>query len=113
MIDLRPLKWYRKLATKKGRLEAGFFIVEGHRAIRQIMSRHPEAITEILTMEEPLPIYRDYAVGVVTESQFRSICLTRTPKGIMAVVRLPVETYSDSLPEDAGYKILLLEDMIQ
>jgi TrmH family RNA methyltransferase len=29
----------------------------------------------------------------------------------VAVVRLPVETYSDSLPDDAGNKILLLEDI--
>ena len=29
----------------------------------------------------------------------------------MAVVRLPVDTYSGSLPEDAGNKILLLEDI--
>ncbi|MFC1903355.1 TrmH family RNA methyltransferase [Chloroflexota bacterium] len=108
---LKPLKWYKKLATRKGRLEAGAFLVEGNRAIKQIMSSHPEAIIEILTMEEPLPVYRNYTVRLVAESQIRFICLTKTPHGTIAVVRLPSETYSDSLPEDAGNKILLLEDI--
>lgn len=108
---LKPFSWYKKLATKKGRLEAGAFLVEGHKAIKQIITSHPDEITEILTIEEPHPLYRNYAVRVVTESQFRSICLTRTPQGTMAVVHLPVDMYSGSLPEDVGNKILLLEDI--
>ncbi len=108
---LKQLKWYKELATKKGRLEAEAFLVEGEKAIRQIMSRHPEAIIEILTVAEPLPVYRDYAVRLITESQFHSICSTRTPQGIMAVVRMPGKIYSAGLPEDTGNKILLLEDI--
>ncbi|MFC2016915.1 TrmH family RNA methyltransferase [Chloroflexota bacterium] len=108
---LKPFKWYKKLATKKGRLEAGAFLVEGDRAIKQIINSHPDEIIEILTIEEPLPVYRNYTVRLVTESQFRSICLTRTPQGTMAVVYLPVDMYSDYLPENAGNKILLLEDI--
>jgi len=108
---LKPLRWYKKLATKKGRLEAGAFLVEGDRAIKQIISSHPDEIIEIITIEEPLPAYRNYAVQLVTESQFRSICLTRTPQGTMAVVRLPVDMCADYLPEAVGNKVLLLEDI--
>ena len=108
---LKPFKWYRKLATKKGRLEAGAFIVEGTRSINQIISNHPDEIIEILTTEEPLSVYRNYAVRVVTESQFRYICQTKTPQGVMAVVRIPVDIWSDCLPDDTGNKILLLEDV--
>jgi len=110
-LEPKPLKWYKKLATKKGRLETGAFLVEGDRAIRQIIGGHPDQIIEILTVEEPLPVYGNYNLRSVTESQFRSICLTRTPQGTMAVVRLPADTYSGSLPGDAGNKILLLEDI--
>ena len=85
--------------------------MEGDRAIRQILSSHPAEIIEILALEEPLPVYRNYNVRLVTESQFRSICLTRTPQGIMAVANLPVDIGSGSLPEDIGDKILLLEDI--
>ena len=108
---LKPFRWYKKLATKKGRLEAGAFLVEGDRAIKQIISSHPDEIIEILTIEEPLPVYRNYTVRLVIESQFRSICSTMTPQGTMAIVRLPVDICSDSLPEDVGNKILLLEDI--
>jgi TrmH family RNA methyltransferase len=108
---LKPFKWYRKLATKKGRLEAGAFIVEGTRSINQIISNHPDEIIEILTIEEPLPVYSNYVVRLVTESQFRYICQTKTPQGVMAAVRIPVDIWSDCLPDDIGNKILLLEDI--
>lgn len=110
-IPLKPLKWYKKLATKKGRLEAGAFLVEGNRAIRQILSTHPDEIIEILTVEEPFPVYHNYPLRLVTEIQFRSICHTRTPQGTMAVVRLPADIYSNSLPKETGSKILLMEDI--
>jgi len=111
LTPLKPLKWYRKLATKKGRLEAGAFIVEGTRSINQIINNHPDEIIEILTTEEPLPVYGNYVVRVVTESQFRYICQTKTPQGVMAVLRIPADIWSDCLPGDIGNKILLLEDV--
>lgn len=108
---LKPFKWYRRLATKKGRLETGAFIVEGTRSINQIISNHPDEIIEILTIEEPLPVYSNYVVRLVTESQLRYICQTKTPQGVMAAVRIPVDIWSDCLPDDIGNKILLLEDI--
>jgi TrmH family RNA methyltransferase len=108
---LKPLSWYKKLASRKGRLAAGAFIVEGDRAIRQVISRRPGEIAEVLATEKPSGIYRDYPLRLVTGSQFDSISQTRTPQGIMAVVRLPAEIYSDDLPGMAGGKILLLEDI--
>jgi len=108
---LKPLKWYKKLATKKGRLEAGAFIVEGTRSINQIISNHPDEIIEILTIEEPLPDYSNYVVRLVSESQFRYICQTKTPQGVMAAVRIPVDIWADRLPGDTGNKVLLLEDI--
>jgi len=108
---LKSLKWYRNLAARKDRLEAGAFLVEGNKAIRQIIAAQPEAVLEILAVEEATPIHHAYPTRLVTESQFQYICSTRTPQGIAAVVRLPLETYDDSLPESAGKKILLLEDI--
>jgi len=108
---LKPLKWYKNLATMKGRLEAGAFLVEGDRAIKQVISNHPNEILEIITTEEPPPLYGRYSTRFVTDSQCRSICSTKTPQGIMAVVRLPSNIYSEHLPQDVGAKILLLEDI--
>jgi TrmH family RNA methyltransferase len=108
---LKPLKWYRELGESKARRQAGVFLVEGERAIRQIIGGHPEAIMEIIATAEPPPTYHHYPVRRVTESQFRYIGHTRTPQGIMAVVRLPEAALSDRLPEEAGDKILLMEDI--
>ena len=110
-FPLKPLKWYKKLATRKGRLEAEAFIVEGERAISQIIAGSPEQVIEILTVNEPPPVYRKYPVRSITESQCDYICSTKTPQGSMAVVRMPVEIYSDHLPDDTGNRILLLEDI--
>ncbi len=110
-VPLKPLNWYKKLATKKGRLEARAFIVEGERAIRQIIDNHPDELAEILTIEEPRAVYRRYPLRFLTRGQFHSICSTITPQGIMAVVNLPRGVYSEKLPNDTGNKILLLEDI--
>ncbi len=109
--QLKPLKWYKELAGKKGRLEAGAFAVEGDRAIRQIMNVHPDEITEILAIDEPPDACRGYPVRRLTESQFRYVSSARTPQGIMAIVRIPEGIYSARLPQDPGKRILLLEDI--
>lgn len=109
--SLKPLKWYRTLATDKGRIESGAFLIEGHRAISQIIAIQPDAIVEIITSGAVQPMYRDYPIRHVTDRQFNSICQMKTPQGLLAVVRLPLETYSNQLPHNAGNKILLLEDV--
>jgi TrmH family RNA methyltransferase len=108
---LKPLKWYRELEGKKGRLEAGAFLVEGNKAIQQIMMNNPNAVLEIIAIENVPYIYKEYPVRLVTASQFRYISHTQTPQGILAVVRLPLDIYSTELPRNIGNKILLLEDI--
>jgi len=108
---LKPLKWYRELAEKKGRLEAGAFIIEGDKAIRQVAASHPDAIMEILAVDEPPPFFRKYPARLVTSSQFQYVSSNQTPQGILAVVRLPADVYTARLPGDTGFKILLLEDI--
>lgn len=110
-MPVKSLKWYRQLADRKGRLEAGFFLVEGEKAIRQIVASHPEAITEIIAVEEPPADFRHYPVREVSESQFRYISSTQTPQGMTAVVKIPEDLYTANLPEDTGNRILLLEDI--
>jgi TrmH family RNA methyltransferase len=108
---LKPLKWYKSLATGKGRREAGAFIVEGEKAVKQILAAQPEKAIEILTRGEPPPTYRNNPVRVLTESQFNAICQTSTPQGILAVVKLPAAIYTSSLPRNTGRKVLLMEDI--
>lgn len=108
---LKPLKWYRDLADKKARLEAGVFMVEGDKAIRQVMGLRPDAITEIIAAGEFDPDFLRYPIRQVTPSQFSYFSSARTPQGIAAVVRIPADVYTPALPRDPGSKILLLEDI--
>jgi TrmH family RNA methyltransferase len=108
---LRPLKWYKTLATAKGRAESGVFLIEGDRSIRQVIASHPKSISEILTTDELASVYKDYPVRHLTESQFKSICLTKTPQGPLAVIKMPDDIDSSVLPGDMGDRVLLLEDI--
>jgi RNA methyltransferase, TrmH family len=111
IMPQKPLKWYRELAEKKGRLNAGVFLVESEKAIRQIMGSHPEAILEIVSFNE-LPLdFCKYHEHKVSESQFSYISSAQTPQGIAAVVKLPPDTYTTRPPSNTGDKILLLEDI--
>jgi TrmH family RNA methyltransferase len=107
----KSLKWYRQLVDKKGRLETRCFLVEGERAIKQIVASHPDAITEIIAVENPPADLRNYPVHTVTTSQFQYISSVQTPQGIMAVVKIPQDVYSPKLPKDIGSHVLLLEDI--
>ncbi|MDD4874267.1 MAG: RNA methyltransferase, partial [Dehalococcoidales bacterium] len=110
-IPLKPLKWYKNLADKKERLELGVFLVEGERAIRQIANNNDGAIVELLSTGELPSFCGTYPYRHITGEQLRSITSAATPQGIIAVVRLPADIYSDNLPDNPGSKILLLEDI--
>ncbi len=108
---LKPIKWYKALADRKERIESGVFLVEGERAVRQIAENNPDAIVEVLSTGELPSFCRTYAYRCITGEQLRSITSATTPQGIIAVVRIPQDIYSASLPDDPGSKILLLEDI--
>ncbi|MCX5996755.1 MAG: hypothetical protein NTV42_03870 [Chloroflexi bacterium] len=108
---MQPLKWYKGLSVRELRMEAGAFLVEGARAISQLVSSHPGEVREILFTTELPTLYEKFTSRLVTEGQLRSICSSKTPQGIAAVVRMPHDIYSDSLPAATGSKILLLEDI--
>ncbi len=108
---LKPMKWYRKLAARKGRLEAGAFVVEGERAVRQLVAGHADEIVEIVAVDRVPAAFRTVPCRLLTEDQFAGISQTRSPQGILAVVSLPAETYSAEVPAVPGDRLLLLEDV--
>ncbi len=108
---LIPIKSYKKLLSRKGRIESGTFAVEGERAIRQIIQSQPESVIEILANEKESAVFDDYPIRILTEKQFNSISQMETPRGIMAVMSLPADTYSEVLPRETGNRVLLLENI--
>ena len=99
------------MSSARARREQGFFIIEGNRAIDQVVAAEPASVEEILATEaasvEAVRFSR--ATRILTDSHFRTICASTTPQGIAAVVRIPEATYKPALPEKAGERILLLE----
>jgi RNA methyltransferase, TrmH family len=86
------------------------FLVEGVRAITQVMTLHGDRVLEIVTVNEDSPM-KGVPVRYITPAQFRSISSMKTPQGLMAVVRLPGDTDQKHFPSDPGTPILLMEDI--
>ena len=109
--SLMPLKSYRKLATTNGRIELGAFLVEGKRSVNQMLESFPERIKELLVLEGNKPVAGSFPTRFLTSRQLQLISQMETPQDIIAVVKLPEDIYADALPENAGLKILFLEDI--
>jgi TrmH family RNA methyltransferase len=110
---LKPLSWYKSLHDSIGRRESGAFLVEGVRAITQISCASPGAIKELLCAEDEIvPKVLDCPVRRLTRPQFKSVCLSRNPGGPLAVVAVPADAESASLPAaEHGDRILVCEDI--
>ncbi len=108
---LRSLKWYKQLEHSNVRAQEGFFIAEGARAVEQIVRTSPDSVDEILVSEEYRlgVMYADKNVRTISASQMHSVSAQKTSQGIIAVVKIPEDSYSDTVPNDAGGRILLLE----
>lgn len=110
--SLQPLSFYKSLHESRGRRDAGAFLVEGGRAVMQIAQCSPDSIEEILSTEsEPLPELRRYPHRLVTDSQLKGMATSNTPSGMLAVVKIPRDSYSGLLPANADGRILALEDV--
>jgi RNA methyltransferase, TrmH family len=108
---LKPLSWYKDLSDGRNRRECLCFLVEGRRAIDQIKKVSPQSIEEILISEKvPLAIKDIHCpVRTLTDRQFDSICPSKTPQGIAAVVKIPEDSYAPDLPQKLGRRIVILE----
>lgn len=107
----RGIKWYKKLTTRKGRLERGVFLVEGIRAVRQIIQQQPEAIVEVLCLHPPAPELQRFPTSRIEKRQLSAIANTKNPPDVLAIVAFTPQLYSDQLPDLIGSHVLLLEDV--
>ena len=110
---MKPLSWYRELGDPRKRGQYGCFLVEGPRAVEQILATAPLAIEELL-MAEGVTGYAASArcpVRRLSDRQFSSIATVKTPQGIAAVVRIPTLCREDQLPDEPGERLLLLDDI--
>ena len=85
--DNKIVKYVRKLSQKKYRDEYGCFIVEGVRAVGDVLG-YPGAETETVVVSESR--CGDYpGAVVVSDEAFASMCETENGQGVLSVVRIP------------------------
>lgn len=107
---LRPLTWYRDLHDHSRRREEEAFLVEGSRALSQILQARPGAVIEILVAEgETFAAAAGRPVRAVQRSRLKPLCPSLHPAGPLAAVAMPPDVYSETAPADPGTRILLLE----
>ncbi len=86
------------------------FLIEGPRAILQIIRTHPNSVQEILIDESFEMKYSfEKNVRILSSRQFTSIAPSKSPQGVLAIVSMPSNLNAIELPETYGSKILLLE----
>ncbi|MCU0608447.1 MAG: RNA methyltransferase [Chitinispirillaceae bacterium] len=99
-MTVRPLSFYKELTeSTRLRQQHGFFLVEGRRATDQIIAAGVD-VDEILVCEADSHFQTEFPRRILTGRQFKSICTSKTPAGIAAVIKLPALVYSDRLPEE-------------
>ncbi|MEW6428292.1 MAG: RNA methyltransferase [Thermodesulfobacteriota bacterium] len=110
-LPLRPLKWYKALATARGRKEAGSFLVEGVRQVRQLLLSGNLSLVEVLLEEgKEIDLPGDVPVRVLTPAQLRGISDAEAPGGIVGVAAMPADVAAAALPLVIG-RVLFLEDI--
>ena len=95
---------WRSLKEKKGRMEQNAFLVEGVRMVREALASSFTVRTVLLRegFEPGFPVPGDIPVFVLSDAVFRSVCDTKTPQGVAAVLSLQAK-------EASGPRLLALD----
>ena len=93
----RVLAW-RSLRDKKGREEQHAFLVEGVRMVREALSSGLNVQTVLLRedLEGSFDLPSGIPVCILSDRVFQSVCDTKTPQGVAAVLNTEVRPASGS-----------------
>jgi TrmH family RNA methyltransferase len=93
------VKWAASLADKKGRNEAGAFMVEGEKLSFEALRRHLplthifvredrcEELLPLIKAYEDVGIYSDCQVILLSDTAFSKISTEKAPQGIISVIK--------------------------
>lgn len=115
---MRLLSLARDLRRRKARDREGVFVVEGVRAVEELL-RSPLEISGLLIAPKLVDSPRGVAligaartrgleIADVDEKEFRSAAETESPQGIIAIARVPARSL-DTLPVVPPVRLLLLD----
>ena len=77
-----------KLLNKKHRDNLGLFLVEGLRAVQDIISSRKDLVEEVFVTQEKRGF--PFATAVVCDKVFKLLCETENAQGVVAVIKKPV-----------------------
>lgn len=118
-ISNRQLTLLRKLQQKKYRVKEQLFLVEGERAVEQVIENGAVKVTHLFWDQNQhlweISHWREWAEQMpsakVEAGTFREITDTDNPQGILALCAMPREVELDKLSENKG--VIVATDRIQ
>ncbi|MDY0405395.1 RNA methyltransferase [Virgibacillus sp. 179-BFC.A HS] len=91
------VKKWRKLHTKKGRINSDSFLVEGYHLVEEARNSEWKIIEVIVSEKNHIPDWSQaYRVFQLSEHVFRQVCQTKNPQGIAAVIEMKSKKPSDA-----------------
>lgn len=107
------VKEWRKMQTKKGRIKAGKYVIEGWHIVDEAI-RHDKSLDEVMVTDanylDELNIDSTTTeTYLITPEVAKHISATETPQGVFAVLK--TDDYHESIPEKLGGSWLLLDNI--
>lgn len=108
----RFLQLYKSLSKAKYRKKEGLFLVEGPRAVSQLIQSGKLIFVEVLVTDA----YADFDTAHVpcrkiSSKEMREVSDSVTPAGVMGIAMIPEEYAAQTIPQITGERILFLEDV--
>jgi TrmH family RNA methyltransferase len=107
------IKLLRKLGQKKYREKEGLFIVEGERAVEQILENSVVRVKEVFVEEGKAISYQLTANSSyeIDRGLIKELSDTENPQGILAICEIPKEASVEKLRKESG--LIIATDRIQ
>ncbi|MEX0720284.1 MAG: RNA methyltransferase [Balneolaceae bacterium] len=102
----------RKLSRRKYRDKDQLFLVEGERAVEQVLTNGLVEVVSVFVNEEKAGSFQASAISVLLAGEiFEEVADTDNPQGILALCRMPEEIQAEKLANESG--IIVATDAIQ
>lgn len=113
MISAKRIKQIKALSQKKNRRDSGFFVVEGDKAVNELLQQSEWEVAHIYAVDTWLDensIPRDIPIDKVSAKELTRISSLNAPNRVLAVVKIPGRNITEVSPDG---KLILLLDNIQ
>lgn len=114
MLSKSQISFVKSLHTKKNRKEAGLFIVEGVKSVTEFIDSDYEVDTIFCTEKNVLKVgilSQNVKLFEIKDEELRKISALTTPQQVLALVKVPKESFSTSIKASTDNFTLVLDDI--